>query len=63
MTLEVAIGGGKEAEGVAKTRAGKLVTALEEENYPESQVPESGRRLARSKFVAEKQTNWRSWVI
>lgn len=38
VTLEVAIGGGKEAEGVAKTRAGKLVTALEEENYPESQV-------------------------
>ena len=27
------------------------------------QVTESGRRLTRSKLVAEKQTNWRSWVI
>ena len=26
-------------------------------------VPESARRLTRSKLLAKKQTNWRSWVI
>ena len=26
-------------------------------------VPESGRRLTLPKLFAEKQTNWRSWVI